>query len=126
MSTDRITGEKRRLVGGDVPEAINLAREDGNLAKILGLSGAGTDEAFTIVNANTAYAIPTTPPTAFYTLIIYNASDVDVFFRFTSGTTAGIGIASKTIFAVDLGANQQVYVYCSSANKVINLSYKVT
>jgi len=99
---------------------INPAKEDGNLAKALGLSGAGIDTTFTLTLANTA-----SPPTDFYTLIIYNASDTDIYFRFTSGTTAGIKIASATNLSIDLGANQQVYVYCGVAGKTINLSYKI-
>jgi hypothetical protein len=89
------------------------------------MSGIGTDETFTLVSANTAYAVPTTPPTQPYTLIIYNASDTDIFFRFTSGTTAGVKITPESSISVDLGANQQVYVYCGTAGKTINLSYKI-
>ncbi len=125
MATDKISGEKFRLVSGDVPGAIQLAREDGNLAKALGLSGAGTDTTFTLTLANTAYAIPESPPSDYYTLIICNVSDTDVYFRFTSGTTGGIKIATGIVLSIDLGANQQVYVYCGSAGKVINLSHKI-
>jgi hypothetical protein len=91
---------------------------------IKGLTGSGVDTTFTITSANTAYAIPASPPANFYTLIIYNASDTDIYFRFTTGVTAGMKIASGEKTIIDLGANQQVYVYCSSAGKVINLSYK--
>jgi len=89
------------------------------------MGGSGTDETFTITQANTAYAVPVTPPAQNYTLIIYNASDTDVYFRFTSGNTGGIKIAAGNSLAVDLGTSQQVYVYCGSANKTINLSYKI-
>jgi hypothetical protein len=102
---------------------INPATEE-TLQKSLGLSGTGVDTTFTLTNANTSYAIPTNPPIDFYSLVIYNASDTDIYLRFTSGTTAGIKIASDTSFAIDLGGGQQVYVYCDSANKTINLSYK--
>ena len=104
---------------------INPAKEDGNLAKALGLSGTGTDTTFTLTVANTAYAIPASPPTDYYTLLIYNASDTDVYFRFTTGITAGVKIATAASLSVDLGPNQQVYVYCGLAGKVINLSYKI-
>jgi hypothetical protein len=98
---------------------------EGTLQKSLGLSGTGVDTTFTLTNANTSYAIPTNPPVDFYTLVIYNASDTDIYLRFTSGVTAGIKIASDTSFAIDLGEGQQVYVYCGLANKTINLSYKI-
>jgi hypothetical protein len=103
---------------------INPATEE-TLQKSLGLSGAGVDTAFTLTNANTSYAIPTSPPVDFYTLVIYNSSDTDIYLRFTSGITAGIKIASGASFAIDLGGGQQVYVYCGVANKTINLSYKI-
>jgi hypothetical protein len=53
---------------------INPAREDGNLARVLGLSGAGVDTDFTIALANTAYAIPVNPPDDFYTYRTSNFS----------------------------------------------------
>jgi hypothetical protein len=90
-----------------------------------GLSGAGTDTTFTLTNANTAYAIPTNPPADYYNLIIYNDSDTDIYFRFTSGTTAGIKITPGSSLSIDLGPNQKVYVYCRTAGKTINLSYKI-
>jgi hypothetical protein len=93
--------------------------------KLRGLSGDGTDTTFTLINANTAYAIPENPPTKDYTLVIYNDSDTAIYFRFTEGTTAGIKIAPGTSFVIDLGPNQQVYVYCGTARITINLSYKV-
>jgi hypothetical protein len=91
----------------------------------LGLSGAGVDTQFTIANANTAYAIPPTPPNDYYTLLLYNSSDSDVFVRFTSGTVNGIKITSGSVFSIDLGPNQQIYVYSPLANTTINLSYKI-
>jgi hypothetical protein len=102
---------------------INPSTEE-TLQKSLGLSGAGTDTTFTLTSANTAYAIPTNPPVDSYTLIIYNSSDTDVYLRFSSGTIGGIKIASDSSLGIDLGANQQVYVYCGVAGKTINLSYK--
>jgi hypothetical protein len=135
---DPKTGEPYRakaVAGATAPDPIGLkdasgtkinpAKEDGNLAKALGLSGPGTDTTFTITTQNTTYAIPTSPPTDFYSLIIYNASDTDVYFRFTPGTTAGVKITSGNLLSVDLGPNQQVYVYCGTAGKTINLSYKI-
>jgi hypothetical protein len=95
------------------------------LVDIPAISGIGTDEIFTLTNANTAYAIPVNPPPQNYSLIIYNASDTDIYFRFTPGTTAGIKIAPESSLSIDLGANQQVYVYCEGAGKTINLSYKI-
>jgi hypothetical protein len=91
----------------------------------LGLSGTGTDTTFTLTNANTAYAVPESPPTDFYTLIICNDSDTAIYFRFTEGTTAGVKIAPGSSLSVDLGPNQKVYVYCGTAGKTINLSYKI-
>jgi hypothetical protein len=91
----------------------------------LGLSGIGTDTQFTITNANTAYAIPPTPPNDYYTLLLYNSSDSDVFVRFTSGTVNGIKITPGSVFSIDLGPNQQIYVYSTLANTTINLSYKI-
>jgi hypothetical protein len=89
------------------------------------MDGNGTDETFTITNANTAYAVPTTPPSQNYALIIYNASNSDIYFRFTPGTTAGIKLTSGSIFSVDLGGNQQIYIYSPLAGQIINLSYKI-
>jgi len=108
-----------------VGSQINPAKEDGNLAKALGLSGSGVDTTFTLTNDNTAYTIPSSPPTDFYTLLICNVSDTDIYFRFTTGVTAGVKIASDATLSIDLGANQQVYVYCGVAGKIINLSYKI-
>jgi hypothetical protein len=93
--------------------------------KLRGLSGNGIDTTFTLINANTAYAIPENPPTKDYILVIYNDSDTDIYFRFTEGTTAGIKIAPGNSLSVDLGPNQQVYVYCGAPGKTINLSYKI-
>jgi hypothetical protein len=93
--------------------------------EISGLSGDGVDTTFTIANANTAYAIPTSPPTKPYTLIIYNASNNDIFFRFSPGTTGGIKIAPDQSLVIDLWGDQQVYIYCATPNTTINLSYKI-
>jgi hypothetical protein len=106
-------------------EDIELPATEQTEKRKLGLSGSGTDTQFTIVNANTAYAIPTSPPNDYYTLLLYNSSDSDVFVRFTPGTTHGIRITSGSIFSIDLGPNQQIYVYSSFPNKTINLSYKI-
>jgi hypothetical protein len=98
---------------------------DEGFPAVAGLSGAATDITFTLTNADTAYAIPQNPPANYYTLIIYNSSDVDVYFRFTEGTTAGIKIPPGSYLSIDLGSNQQVYVYCRTAGKTINISYKI-
>jgi len=103
---------------------INPAKEE-TLEKQLGLSGDGADATFTLTNAATAYAIPETPPSAHYCMEIYNASDTAIYFRFTSGITAGIKIATGETLGIDLGANQQVYIYCALAGKTINISYKI-
>jgi hypothetical protein len=92
---------------------------------ISGLSGDGVDTTFTIVDANTAYAIPPSPPNKPYTLIIYNTSNNDIFFRFSPGTTGGIKIAPDQSLLIDLGGGQQVYIYCAIPNTTINLSYKI-
>jgi hypothetical protein len=100
-------------------------KKEPQISEIYGLSGTGVDTTFTLVNANTSYAVPINPPDRFYTLIIYNDSDTDIYFRFTSGTTAGIKITPGSSLSVDLGPNQQVYVYCEAPGKTINLSYKI-
>jgi hypothetical protein len=100
-------------------------KKEPQISEIHGLSGTGVDTTFTIAEANTSYAVPVNPPDRFYTLIIYNDSDTAIYFRFTSGTTAGIKIAPGHPFAIDLGPNQQVYVYCGAPGKTINLSYKI-
>jgi len=116
-------------VTNDANQDIVQLRVDPHSKKLLVetpvMDGNGTDETFTITNANIAYAVPTTPPSQNYTLIIYNPSNSDIYLRFTPGTTAGIKLASGNIFSFDLGANQQIYIYSSSSGQTINLSYKI-
>ena len=116
-------------VTNDANQDIVQLRVDPHSKKLLVetpvMGGDGTDETFTITNANTAYAVPITPPNRNYTLIIYNSSDSDIYLRFTSGTSAGIKLASGSIVSLDLGSNQQIYIYSPLANQTVNLSYKI-
>jgi hypothetical protein len=106
-------------------EDIELPSLEKTQKRQLGLSGIGVDMQFTIEQANTAYAIPPEPPNDYYTLLVYNSSDVDIFIRFTEGTTNGVGLAAGSVFTIDLGPNQQIYIYCRVSGTTINLSYKV-
>jgi len=92
--------------------------------KIEHLSGTGVDTSYTLTNAGTAYYIPRTPPTARYTLIVYNGSDTDMMLGFSSTTTVGFKLVPGEKFMIDLDASELIYAYCASAGKVINFSYK--
>jgi hypothetical protein len=138
IGTDPVT--RRLLVSGAVtnPSGEELATEttlesikstDGikkitDPIKIEHLSGTGVDTSYTLTNAGTAYYIPRTPPTARYTLIVYNGSDTDMMLGFSSTTTVGFKLVPGEKFMIDLDASELIYAYCASAGKVINFSYK--
>ena len=116
-------------VTNDANQDIVQLRVDPHSKKLLVetpvMDGNGTDEIFTITDTNTAYAVPVTPPSQNYTLVIYNSSNSDIYLRFTPGTTAGIKLASGCVISFDLGGNQQIYIYSPLAGQTINVSYKI-
>ena len=95
------------------------------LSGISGLSGAGTDTTLTLTLATTAYACPAATPASAYSLTISNVSDTTVYFRFTTGTTGGIPIASNQILTVKFAANIGGFLYCGSAGKIVNIDHKI-
>jgi hypothetical protein len=99
-------------------------KKEPQISEIYGLSGTAVDTTFVLTEAYTPYAVPVNPPDRFYTLIIYNNSIHDIYFRFTPGITGGIKIAPESALSIDLGANQKVYLYSDVAGVVVNLSYK--
>jgi hypothetical protein len=86
--------------------------------------GSATDTTLVLTNATTAYACPATAPTGQYMLIIHNASDTDVSVRLTTGTTAGWLIKTGTTYTKVMGAGKQLFLYCASAGKTVNVSYE--
>lgn len=86
-------------------------------------TGADIDWSKTLTSDTTAYALFTTAPTKAYSLVIYNASDTDVYIRKTTGTTLGVLLPSGGNMNIDLGANKNVYAYCASAGKILQGFY---
>jgi len=119
---------------------INPAKEDGNLASIKTNTdkipaspstindtypaGTGSNSTVTLTLANTAYSVPATASTKNHILVLYNGSDTDMYWGYATLTTGGILLPSGATTSVDLGANQTMFVYCTSAGKVINYTYK--
>jgi len=87
-------------------------------------AGTGSNGSVTLTNADTAYAVPPTAPTKKYILVVYNNSDTDIYWGYENSASNGVILESGEKVALDLGANQQVYCYCSSAGKTIVFSYK--
>jgi hypothetical protein len=87
-------------------------------------AGTGDEENKTLTNASTAYAVPTSAPTEKYVLVMYNISDTDVYWSYKNSASGGIILETGEKVAISLGANQQVYLWCGSAGKIVNLSWK--
>jgi hypothetical protein len=87
---------------------------------INGGDGAKNDTSLTLTLANTAYS--NTAPAAPHVLIVHNASDTDVYWRFTTGATLGTLLESGKSLAIDMGASEVLYFYCASAGKIVNYS----
>jgi len=88
--------------------------------------GDGGDYTLAITTA-TATAIPATAnvPDGSYELIISNVSDSTVYFRITTGTTAGIAIVATDMLSIDFSQGQSGFVYQSSGStKTINYTVK--
>lgn len=93
-------------------------------------SGAGADFSITLTSADTAYQVPASGsvPAKDYILSIYNGSDADVFWGWSSDIGATPAkrkiIPSGGTMNIDLAANQYFYLVCGSAGKVIAYSTK--
>lgn len=77
-------------------------------------TGTGANGRLDMATA-TSYAIPAAVPTTQYQLVIFNASDVSVFWGFEDTNQNGIGLASGYRVAMGLGPNKSAYIYHSSA-----------
>jgi hypothetical protein len=88
-------------------------------------AGTGSVGTLTLTSASTAYTVPATAPTGKHILVIYNGSDTDVFWGYSTLTSGGIIIPAGRTLALKLGANQSIYLYCASAGKVVNYSVKL-
>jgi hypothetical protein len=89
-------------------------------------AGTGSNGTVTLTDASTAYSVPATASTSNHVLTLYNGSDTDMFWGFATLTTGGILLPAGGTLTVNLGANQNLFVYCASAGKVINYSLKTT
>lgn len=92
------------------------------------LSGTGNDASLTLTLADTAYQVPASGsvPASDYVLVLFNSSDTNIYWRFTTGTSNGCLLDASTGKAnFKLSANQVLYVYCSAAGKVLNYSTKI-
>lgn len=87
-------------------------------------SGAGGTGEIDIALANTAYAIPAVAPTKSYILIMYNLSDTDIYWGFSPIVTGGIILPAGATSSVNIGKDSLLYVYCISAGKKINYTYR--
>jgi len=85
-------------------------------------SGTASNGTLTLTNADTAYSI--TAPTSNYVLIVYNGSDTDMYMGYATLTIGGILLPAGGTMNFNLGANQTIYFYCTSAGKVLNYSLK--
>lgn len=85
--------------------------------------GSGVNGTTTLTNANTSYASHPTS-TIPITLTLYNSSDTDMFWGYAALTSGGILFPSGGVISVNLGASQSLYLYCTSAGKVLNYTYK--
>jgi len=109
----------------EVDEVQNLAgisAGDTTIGGVMSVGGDGakSDTSLTLTSATTAYS--NTAPATPHLLVVHNASDTDVYFRFTTGTTLGTLLSTKKSLSIDMGASEVLYFYCGSAGKVINYS----
>ena len=88
-------------------------------------AGAGANAGITLTNANTAYSAPASSPTKAYILALYNGSDTDMYWGFATLTSGGILLPSGGTLSLNLGANQGLFAYCTSAGKVLSITYKL-
>lgn len=125
VSVDRVGG------GGVAPLLplldIDYATEDKQddiIANTAYPTGTGDNGSVTLTNSATSYAVPATASTIDHVLILYNGSDTDMYWGFENSNANGILLPAGGIATLDLGASQQVYVYCASALKIITYSFK--
>ena len=92
---------------------------------IKNFSGTGSDFSLTLTSADTAYQCPANGnvPDGDYILDIYNSSDTDVYWGWSSNIagTAALRrlISSGGSLNMDLGANQYIYLVCDSDSKTV-------
>lgn len=85
--------------------------------------GAGANGTRTLTLANTAYAVPETASTKTHVLVVYNGSDTDMYWGFATLTSGGILLPAGGRLTLDLGAGKGIFMYCTSAGKVVNHTY---
>lgn len=88
-------------------------------------SGSGSSETVSLTTASTVYAVPTTAPSGKCVLVLYNDSDVDVYWSFVNSASGGVQLPPDGKVVMNLGANQQVYVYCGTDGKTVVVNYKL-
>lgn len=77
-------------------------------------------QAFTLINADQAYLLPSSEQTSREILVIYNASDKTIYVGGSDVSTAnGFPIASTKYLVIPAVSN--IYAVCGSANKNIRL-----
>lgn len=106
----------------------SLSSIDGKLDEISTntsfFDGTGTNSVKDLTVASTAYAVPATPPTNPYILVLYNGSAYDIYWGFQNTNANGILIAPGGIVTLELGANQSVYCYSATAGADITYTTK--
>ena len=97
--------------------------EDYLLYKIYGTKkslSTAKSQAFELTSADTPYLLPTAEQTGREILVIYNASDVTIYWGGSDVTTAnGVPIASTKYMIIP--AVSSIYVICGSAGKSIRI-----
>ncbi len=115
------------ILGYD-PTASTLNRvkvnASGELVTATTPDGIGSNGSVTLTNADTAYAVPATASTKDHILVLYNGSAYDMFWGYQNTNANGILLPANGRVTLDLGANQQVYLYCATAAQTITYTYK--
>lgn len=106
--------------GTGIPDPIGLKH----------FSGTGTDLSLTLTSADTAYQCPESGsvPAADYVLNVYNGSDSDVYWGWSSDIAATSAkrriIPTGGTLSIDLAASDYLYLVCGSAGKVVAYGHK--
>lgn len=88
-------------------------------------AGVGSNGIVTLTAANTAYAVPAAAPTNNYRITLQNNSDTDIYIGYQNTNANGIKLEPGDIASDNIGAGQQLYVYCASAGKAIAYTIKL-
>lgn len=97
--------------------------EDYLLYKIYGTKKSLSEpksQAFTLENSNQAYLLPTSEQESREILVIYNSSDVTIYWGGSDVTTSnGVPIASTKYMIIP--AVKNIYLVCGSAGKSVRI-----